>query len=374
MQNMTRENDKHRAGPDRLSESAVEDILDMSDEDILAEVKERHGDPHQIAWEVRALFERTLASINREPRASEWSRDLGAATTGSAKVIPIRRGSPPSRVGPPSLPSRRGYLRKLPKRLAAVAAAIFTLFVGGAVSDWESRWEGHLAQSPPPATPIENRQAQEMKLAGASLVAPVDPSRALRAGNTIQSLPLSPLSGMPQKLVPIPLGKSAAMNGGALGFSGPAPWSAFQFGPSSMLMAFAPAPWSSWPPSSGTQLLRSGDAATPPATPAAAIPAPAPAPAAPPPAKPAAAPAPAPASAPARSETATPVGSNEFSSEDQAKAHCSGNDIVVWASTNSKIYHFSGHRDYGHTKEGAYMCEKDARGQGIRAAKSEKHP
>jgi len=41
---------------------------------------------------------------------------------------------------------------------------------------------------------------------------------------------------------------------------------------------------------------------------------------------------------------------------------------------DSKIYHFSGHKDYGHTKEGAYMCEKDALGQGIRAAKNEKHP
>jgi hypothetical protein len=32
------------------------------------------------------------------------------------------------------------------------------------------------------------------------------------------------------------------------------------------------------------------------------------------------------------------------------------------------VYHFSGHKDYGYTKEGAYMCEKDALGQGIRAA------
>jgi hypothetical protein len=65
---------------------------------------------------------------------------------------------------------------------------------------------------------------------------------------------------------------------------------------------------------------RTGGAATPPATPSAANAAPAPTPAAPPPAKPAAAPAPAPASAPARSATATPAGSNEFSSEGQAKA------------------------------------------------------
>jgi hypothetical protein len=121
---------------------------------------------------------------------------------------------------------------------------------------------------------------------------------------------------------------------------------------------------------------RSGGTAAPATTPAAA-----PAPAAPPaaaPAKPAAAaPAPAVPATPAPTRASAPAaatGANEFSNEGQAKSHCSGSDIVVWANLNSKIYHFSGHKDYGHTKEGAYMCEKDALGQGIRAAKNEKHP
>jgi hypothetical protein len=47
---------------------------------------------------------------------------------------------------------------------------------------------------------------------------------------------------------------------------------------------------------------------------------------------------------------------------------------VVWANLDSKVYHFSGNKNYGTTKEGAYMCEKDALGQGVRAAKNEKHP
>jgi hypothetical protein len=47
---------------------------------------------------------------------------------------------------------------------------------------------------------------------------------------------------------------------------------------------------------------------------------------------------------------------------------------VVWANTNSKIYHFTGYKDYGNTKTGAYMCETDAAGQGMRASKNEKHP
>jgi hypothetical protein len=115
---------------------------------------------------------------------------------------------------------------------------------------------------------------------------------------------------------------------------------------------------------------RAGEAAAPAATPAAAPPAAAPA-------KPAGAPAPAAPATPAptrASAPAAPAGANQFSNEGQAKSHCVASDIVVWANLNSKIYHFSGHKDYGHTKEGAYMCEKEALGQGIRAAKNEKHP
>jgi len=117
---------------------------------------------------------------------------------------------------------------------------------------------------------------------------------------------------------------------------------------------------------------RAGGAAAPPATPAAATPA-APPPAAAPttaqkPAKPATAPAkPAPAAASA------PTGANQFAAEALAKARCP-TDTVVWANLDSKVYHFSGNKNYGTTKEGAYMCEKDAMGQGVRAAKNEKHP
>jgi hypothetical protein len=40
----------------------------------------------------------------------------------------------------------------------------------------------------------------------------------------------------------------------------------------------------------------------------------------------------------------------------------------------SKIYHFAGHKSYGTTKAGAYMCEKEATAQGFRASKTEKRP
>ena len=68
-----------------------------------------------------------------------------------------------------------------------------------------------------------------------------------------------------------------------------------------------------------------------------------------------------------------PAATNRFETEAAAKAHCPS-AIVVWVNLNSKIYHFSGYADYGHTKSGTYMCEQDATAGGFRAAKNEKHP
>ncbi len=86
------------------------------------------------------------------------------------------------------------------------------------------------------------------------------------------------------------------------------------------------------------------------------------------------APSPAPkAAGTSRAATATATGAGEYATEAQAKAHCPS-DTVVWANLTSKIYHFSGNRNYGNTKSGAYMCEKDSTAAGFRAAKNEKHP
>ena len=73
------------------------------------------------------------------------------------------------------------------------------------------------------------------------------------------------------------------------------------------------------------------------------------------------------------SSTSAPAGNTEFSTEAQAKGHCPG-DTVVWANLKSKIYHFTGNKIYGATKNGAYMCEKESMVGGFRAAKNEKHP
>src|SRR6266849_4428327 len=119
---------------------------------------------------------------------------------------------------------------------------------------------------------------------------------------------------------------------------------------------------------------RSGGAATPAAAPAPA----APAPAAPAPKPTVAAPTPAPATAerPAQAPVArvpsngTPPAAGQFATEAQAKATCPI-DTVVWVNLRSKIYHFSGTHNYGNTKDGAYMCERDTAAQGMLAAKNE---
>jgi len=109
------------------------------------------------------------------------------------------------------------------------------------------------------------------------------------------------------------------------------------------------------------------------ATPAPAAPTAAAPPKAPPSAAPAASSRPTRPAAPAAPSAATPSGANQYSTEAQAKGRC-GSGTVVWVNLNSKIYHFTGHKDYGHTKSGAYMCERDAMSEEMRAAKNEKHP
>ena len=127
---------------------------------------------------------------------------------------------------------------------------------------------------------------------------------------------------------------------------------------------------------------KKGDAAAPDATtspaPAPADSTPAPSPAAssaePTPAPAAVTPSPKPTKA-APAPKKTPVaatGAGEFANEAEAKSHCPS-DTVVWVNTKSHKYHYSGHRSYGTTKQGAYMCEADAKAAGDAASKEE-HP
>ena len=90
---------------------------------------------------------------------------------------------------------------------------------------------------------------------------------------------------------------------------------------------------------------------------------------------PAAAPAPAAPSTPAPAADAgkmsksskAPTVANNASASDISAAQASGK---VWVNTATGVYHKSG-RYYGHTKEGKFMSEDDAKKAGYHAAKSE---
>ncbi|HXM18319.1 MAG TPA: hypothetical protein VN934_05855 [Candidatus Tumulicola sp.] len=69
---------------------------------------------------------------------------------------------------------------------------------------------------------------------------------------------------------------------------------------------------------------------------------------------------PQPTAAPSTSPTSSPTGPIvKFDTEAAAQQHCP-NDVVVWLNTRSGFYHLKGHRYYGGTVHGAFVCEKDA--------------
>jgi hypothetical protein len=59
-------------------------------------------------------------------------------------------------------------------------------------------------------------------------------------------------------------------------------------------------------------------------------------------------------------------GLQSFSTEQLAKQHCPS-DTIVWLNLNTGVYHFKGDHWYGNTKNGAYVCQKEADKAGNRA-------
>jgi len=58
-----------------------------------------------------------------------------------------------------------------------------------------------------------------------------------------------------------------------------------------------------------------------------------------------------------------------FHSEQEAKQHCP-KDTVVWVNTKTGVYHLKGERWYGATKNGAYVCRKEADAEGDRMTRN----
>jgi hypothetical protein len=60
---------------------------------------------------------------------------------------------------------------------------------------------------------------------------------------------------------------------------------------------------------------------------------------------------------------------DQYGTEEQAQKHCQ-KDTVVWLNLPTMIWHYKGQRWYGRTKNGAYVCEKEAAASGARATRN----
>jgi len=64
-----------------------------------------------------------------------------------------------------------------------------------------------------------------------------------------------------------------------------------------------------------------------------------------------------------------PTPGPHFHTEQAAQRHCP-NDTVVWVNTETGIYHLKGERWYGATKQGAYVCRREADAEGDRLTRN----
>jgi hypothetical protein len=60
---------------------------------------------------------------------------------------------------------------------------------------------------------------------------------------------------------------------------------------------------------------------------------------------------------------------DQFQSEQAAQTDCPS-DTVVWLNLPTGVFHFKGQRWYGRTKDGAYVCKKEAEKEGDRATRN----
>jgi hypothetical protein len=91
MEAMSDKDERARKALERLDEAFVEDILETSDPEILAEFQNHHGNPAQYAVTMRARFERTALSANKGRLEAARAASAAAASSPrqAAEVIDI---------------------------------------------------------------------------------------------------------------------------------------------------------------------------------------------------------------------------------------------------------------------------------------------
>lgn len=83
---MTGDSKKERDALDRLADAFVDDILNASDEDILAEITEDYGDPDKLAADMLAMFERTAQEAGKAKLAAAKQAAAEARKKGASVV------------------------------------------------------------------------------------------------------------------------------------------------------------------------------------------------------------------------------------------------------------------------------------------------
>ncbi len=85
---MTGKKSEARDALDRLADALVDDVLNASDQEMLAEFRETGGDPDKLAGDMRARFERSVLAANKSK--------LAAAKAGAARAraTPARASAP----------------------------------------------------------------------------------------------------------------------------------------------------------------------------------------------------------------------------------------------------------------------------------------
>ena len=78
---MARNENEAKKAIERLEQLFDKDILEASDEEILAEFQKQHGDPAQYTAAMRVRFEKTVIMANKERlKAARAALDTAAAT------------------------------------------------------------------------------------------------------------------------------------------------------------------------------------------------------------------------------------------------------------------------------------------------------
>ncbi len=87
---MTDTDKKRRKALGRLVDVLVEDVLAASDEEILAELAETHGDSAKNSAEMRALFEKSVVKANKDHlRVANAGLAASRAAAPASKIVSV---------------------------------------------------------------------------------------------------------------------------------------------------------------------------------------------------------------------------------------------------------------------------------------------